>query len=268
MIQIQASDLTVKDSDISTSTDGSGTGGKLTLEVANAIQLSGITGVFSNTRSEQLPAGDAGQIIIKAKALYLTEGAQIGSGSFGPGKGGEINIQVDDIIALSDIALISVNSQGIDEQAGNAGRITITTHNLALNQGAQLGSNTFGNGQGGKIIVNASDTVSIEGYAPGDEEFPIYPSGINVSSFGNGNAGAIELTAKQLNIKAGGAIGSSTYGAGQGDNITLTASESVNITGSAKVTLVGVEYTRPSQIESASEAGANQALARFSIKSR
>ncbi|BAP57673.1 hypothetical protein THII_3376 [Thioploca ingrica] len=259
MIQIQANDLVVKDSDISTSTDGPGPGGKLTLAVANAIKLSGITGVFSSARSEQPPAGDAGQVVIKAKELYLTEGAQIGSGTFGPGKGGEIDIQVGDIIALSGSAFISVNSQGTGEQAGDAGKIIITTRDLTLTQGAQVGSTTFGNGQGGSIAINANDTVSIDGYAPGDEQFPIYPSGINVSAFGNGNAGAIELVAKQLHIKEGGAIGSSTYGAGQGDKITLTASESMNIIGSAKVTLSGTEYTRSSQVESASEAGANQA---------
>jgi filamentous hemagglutinin family protein len=259
VIQIQATDLVVKDSDISTSTDGSGTGGELTLEVANAIQLSGITGVFSSARSEQLSAGDAGRITIKAKELYLTEGAQIGSGSLGPGKGGKIDIQISDIIALSDIAFITVNSQGTGESAGDAGQIIINTKNLTLTQGAQIGSGTFGNGQGGSIIVNAGDTVSIEGYFPGDEEFPIYPSGINVSAIGNGNAGAIELTAKQLHLKEGGAIGSTTYGAGQGDKITLTVTEAMNITGTAKVTLGGIEYTRPSQIESASEAGANQA---------
>jgi filamentous hemagglutinin family protein len=258
MIQIQANDLVVTDSDISTSTNGSGAGGKLTLEVANAIKLSGITGVFSSTLSEQPPAGDAGQVVIKAKELYLTEGAQIGSGTFGPGKGGEIDLQVGDIIALSGSAFISVNSQGTGEQAGDAGKIIITTRDLSLTQGAQVGSTTFGNGQGGSIAING-DTVSIEGYAPGDEQFPIYPSGINVSAFGNGNAGAIELVAKQLHIKAGGAIGSSTYGAGEGDKIKLTASESVNITGSAKATLSGTEYTRSSQIEAASDAGANQA---------
>ena len=258
VIQIQASDLTVKDSDISTSTDGSGTGGELTLEVANAIQLSGISGVFSNTRSEQLLAGNAGQIIIKAKEIYLTEGAQIASASFGLGKGGKIDIQVENIIDLSDFALISVSSQGMDEQAGDAGKITITTRNLNLTQGAQIASATFGNGQGGSIAINASDTVSLEGYAV-DEQALTYSSGISVSAFGNGNAGAIDLTTKQLHIKAGGAIGSTTYGAGQGDKITLTATEAVNITGSPKVTLSGIENTVVSQIEAASDEGANQA---------
>jgi filamentous hemagglutinin family protein len=259
-IQIQATDLVIKDSDISTSTDGPGTGGELILEVANTIKLSGFTGIFSNARSEQSPAGDAGRIIIKAKELYLTEGAQTASGTLGPGKGGEINIQIVDIIALSDIALISVSSQGMDEQAGNAGKIIITTRNLTLTQGAQLASATFGGGQGGSIVINANDTVSIEGYyASRNEQFPIYPSGISVSAFGNGNAGAIELTAKQLHLQEGGAIGSTTYGAGQGEQITLKVTEAINITGTAKVTLRGTEYTRPSQIESASEVGANQA---------
>ncbi|NJO15608.1 MAG: filamentous hemagglutinin N-terminal domain-containing protein [Thioploca sp.] len=258
-IQIQATDLVVKDSDVSTSTDGPGTGGELTLDVANAIKLSGITGVFSSTRNEQLPAGNAGRIIIKAKELYLTEGAQIAGATFGPGKGGEIDIQVVDIISLSDIAFITVNSQGTGELAGDAGKIIINTLDLTLTQGAQIGSVTFGNGQGGSITINASDTVLIEGFAPGDEEFPIYPSGINVSAIGNGNAGAIELTAKQLHLKDGGAIGSTTYGTGQGDQITLTVTEAMNITGTAKVTLAGTKYTRPSQIESASEPGANQA---------
>lgn len=259
IIQIQATDLVVTDSAISTSTQGPSAGGELTLAVANTIKLSGITDIFSSTLSKQPPAGDAGRVIIKAKELYLTEGAQIGSGSVGPGKGGEIDIQVENIIALSDIAFITVNSQGTGELAGDAGKIIINTQDLTLTQGAQIGSVTFGNGQGGKIIVNASDTVSIEGYFPGDEEFPIYPSGINVSSFGNGNAGAIELTAKQLHLKDGGAIGSTTYGAGQGDQITLKVTEAMNITGTAKVTLGGTEHTRPSQIESASEVGANQA---------
>jgi filamentous hemagglutinin family protein len=260
-IQIQATDLIMKDSDISTSTDGSGSSGKLTLEVANAIQLSGITGVFSNARSEQPPAGDAGRITIKAKELYLTEGAQIGSGTFGPGKGGEIDIQASDAVILTAYGtFISTNSESESENepAGNAGKIIITTRDLTLTQGAQIASATFGNGEGGSIAINASDTVSIEGYAV-DEQSLIYPSGISVSAFDNGNAGAIELVAKQLHIKAGGAIGSSTYGAGQGDKITLTVAELVNVSGLAKLTLSGTEYTAISQIEAASDEGANQA---------
>jgi filamentous hemagglutinin family protein len=258
-IHIKATDLTLTNTHISSSTDGSGQSGEVILDMANTVTLAG-EGIFSNTRSQQSPAGNAGKITITAKQLFLTDEAQISSSTFGPGKGGEIDIQASEAVVLADNTLVATNSESESESiSGNAGKITITTQDLTLTQGAQMASATFGNGQGGSIAINTGGTLSIEGYFPGDEEFPIYPSGISVSAFGNGNAGAIELTTKQLQLQEGGAIGSSTYGAGQGDNITLTALESVNITGAAKVTLFGVEYTRSSQIESASEAGANQA---------
>ncbi len=262
IIHIKATDLIMKDTDISSSTNSAGRGGEVVLDIAKVVTISGyLYGIFSSARSEQTPAGDAGKITITAKDLYLTEGAQISSSSFGHGQGGEIDIQASDAIILSDFAFISVNSQGIGEQAGDAGKIILTTHDLSLAQGAQIGSVTFGDGQGGAIIINASGTVTVDGYAPGDEFSPIYQSAINVSADigSSGNAGVIDLTARQLNIKDGGAIGSTTYGAGQGDNITLNVAESVNISGAAKVNVDGTEQSFASQVEAASQEGANQA---------
>ena len=46
---------------------------------------------------------------------------------------------------------------------GNSGGVEINTANLSVTNGAQISSSTFGLGDGGAILINASESVVLEG---------------------------------------------------------------------------------------------------------
>jgi filamentous hemagglutinin family protein len=306
----------------STTTESSGDGGDIILRVDNAAILIGsdpdaIEGIFANTLSQAPQAGNAGTISITAQNLTLSQTVQIISETFGIGEGGSVDINVGDKISLSTVALLSTSSNYEGELAGNAGSLSIQTHELnldgatiasstfgtgqagkisvvatgqidldngagifslsypqsslstgnagkisiqahqlSINEGAQIVSATLGDGQGGMITLDIADTLAITGYLlSGNPAAPFLPSGINVSTAAQGNAGAIDITARNIMINGGGAIGSDTYGPGTGDQIKVEATDSIIISGSMTEALSDGNVEITSTISSASQEG-------------
>lgn len=321
---IAVTDLTVFQSQISNSTNGSGKGGNIMVNAKGTITINGSKNGWYGLFANSLPNsnGDAGQISITAKNLHLSDYAQIASSTFGIGQGGSINLKTTDSLTLSNASVILTASESEQPDAGNAGIISIqadhlvlkgddteinnvtwgtgqggaividVTGNITLSGGdifagsisreteagnggvisiranqlflideAQIASATFGSGKSGTITINAADTISLEGYIIEDEK--AFSSAISVSTYGSGDAGAVKLTTKHLQIKGGGGISNVTYyGAGQGgdtfieatDSITISAPETANLSES-QVEGVAKGITSASQRGSTGNAG-------------
>jgi filamentous hemagglutinin family protein len=256
VIDIAANELTLSKTDISTSTLGAGKSGNILVNADGTVNISGQeNGLFANSKG----AGEGGKISITAKELHLTEGGQIGNGTFGAGNGRDIEIKVSGAVTLSKEALIQNNSEG----TGNAGAIFIKAAKLTLSDGSQLTSSTFGAGQGGAIVIEVADTISLEGYMVADN---IYPSGITTSTLDRGDAGTIRLTTKQLKINQGATIESATswgedidgvtyYATGKSGTVTLNVTGALEIAGVEKV--AGTDQTVVSKVNSRSDGTGN-----------
>ena len=75
----------------------------------------------------------------------------------GAGLGLDLRITADALI--TNRALLTTDSLG----AGRARDLRLTAGSVHLEQGAQIGSNTCGPGQGGTVRVTASDTLTLAG---------------------------------------------------------------------------------------------------------
>lgn len=129
-IKIEARQMNLNQSVITSDTGGGGAGGTITIQVAGALTVQN-SAIFSNSFSEQSPAGKAGQIEITAPQVNLKDYAAISSSTFGPGQGGTIKITgVDTLTLLSGFILSDSASETID--AGNAGEITIQANQIYL----------------------------------------------------------------------------------------------------------------------------------------
>ncbi len=204
---------------------GAGQGGKIAMK-ADSITLTGNDkrGVNSGISSIAYSSGDGGTITLTAKQLNVLNGTNINALSGGTGQGGNISIQVDNlklegINAAKNGSKISANAQGNTINAGNGGTIKISAKNLQLLDGAQIGTTTFGPGQGGIITIDV-ETANISGK---DQSENGYSSGILTESATeeSGNAGTIILTANSLNLDANALIAAETFGTGTGGNITI-----------------------------------------------
>ncbi|WP_017655207.1 S-layer family protein [Fortiea contorta] len=106
---------------------------------------------------------------------------------------------------------------------GNGGNIDIQTGKLSLDNGSYFTASTNGQGNGGNIIVKATDTISISNNST------ISSSVINT---GVGNAGNIDILAKSFSASGGSLIFNSNLGGkGNGGNILINTKDYVSLTG-------------------------------------
>lgn len=211
---------------------GGGRAGQSTVEATGDVALSGASRLTSITF---LGSGPAGEMRVTARNLTLTEGSSLSASTFGNGAGGRISITAASL------------------RLGSGGRIT-TSSEFDV-------SSTPGTGRGGDIAVNATGTVDVSGPGSGlfsqTETFGdggtirVTASDIRVASGGlistastdphqltAGNAGAINLTARNaIRLESGGAITTQSVAAGGGTMI-LVAGNLLSVTDSRITTSV------------------------------
>ncbi len=241
-IDIQADNLNLTDGAwINAKTEGSGDSGNIIIKVSDSVTLSGeneqpdICKIVSNTQDKTDSAGDGGRIEITAKDVNIRDGAEIGTTSFGPGNAGHITVHTDNSITLSGensngkASKIVSNAQGKTESAGDGGSIEFTAKESYLRDGAEIGTTSFGTGNGGNIKIQ-SDLISLSG-----ESSSGYLTKISSNAQGEteaaGNGGTIEINSGDLQITDGAQISAATIGAGNGGNINIQAGGTIRISG-------------------------------------
>ncbi|MDJ0799704.1 MAG: filamentous hemagglutinin N-terminal domain-containing protein [Calothrix sp. MO_167.B12] len=208
---------------VSASTRGQGNAGTVTINATDLIKFDGeSSGAFSRVSSSA--DGNAGGVLITAGSLEVLNGAQISSGNFGLGNGGDILIQVGDSINIASSS--SINSSIGNGGLGNGGDIDILGKSLTLTDDSIINSGIFGKGDAGNISVKVNGDVTLTNSSN------IFS---NVESNGIGNAGNINLIANNIFLKDGSQLASSIRGLGNGAKISLVASGEISFTGFSNI---------------------------------
>jgi large exoprotein involved in heme utilization and adhesion len=107
--------------------------------------------------------------------------------------------------------------------------LTLETGQLSLSQGGQIGVSTFGTGNAGELNVNATE-IELIGYNPINGN----PSGLfaNVDDNATGIGGDVTIQTQGLRIIDGATLSASTFGKGDAGNLSVTASERIEVSGS------------------------------------
>ena len=136
----------------------------------------------------------------------------------------ELSLNFPNNLALTDISL--VQKSGIYASGNHGGDIQITGNNIRLIDDSTLKAETFGNQSGGTIGLNARDTIEV---------IKTGNFGVDISTltFGDGDAGNIIIETKKLILKDGVQIAASSLGAGDGGELKINASESVELMGTS-----------------------------------
>ncbi|MBW4458018.1 MAG: hypothetical protein KME55_38375 [Nostoc indistinguendum CM1-VF10] len=110
---------------------------------------------------------------------------------------------------------------------GDAGDLTIKTNTLLIKDGAEVGTSTFGAGNGGNLSVNAQNMQII-----GESPDGLYSSVLSASALPNstGDAGDLTIKTNTLLIKDGAQVSAGTFGAGKGGDLSVDA-QNVQIIG-------------------------------------
>ncbi len=236
-IQITANRIAVTEgAQINSFTAGPGAGGNVMLRATEMVSLRGTTpdGRFSSGISADAEReGSAGDVMVVAATLSLSDGARLESSTFGPGSGGNITVKASDTVSVDGPSQMSVQTLGRAAGAGDAGTIMVTASRVTLTKGGQINSSTSGLGQAGNVTVTAADTVAVSGNIIFNGITS--PSGISAQSRqrgeGAGNAGAVMVMAPRVLVTDGALISSSTFGPGRAGTVTVAATDTVTVSG-------------------------------------
>jgi filamentous hemagglutinin family protein len=233
---------------ISSVSNGNGNAGDISINASELININA-NGFADNTIVSQLGlegTGNAGDIIIRTTNLSLNNGGQIVARTLGNGNAGNISINASESVSIdgsgNDVFIGNFSSNILSnvglEAIGNAGILQINTKYLSLTNSGQINAITDGNGNAGNIVINASESVSIDGV--NEEGFSsLITNQSQPEDFVNG--GIIDVVTNSLSLTNGGRIITSIFGNGNAGNILINASESILIdTESAIFNTVGI----------------------------
>ncbi len=246
----------IRNSTLSTSTNGSGDAGNLIINTRQLIvQESSTISSIARAGSE----GRAGNVAINAEQVNVLGGAQISASSFGQGQGGNLLLNSDSV-NLSGVSLDSGRSSGLfttsEAGAGNrggeirvnakdlriadgavvnarsqsnfpGGDIIVNTHTLDLIGGGKILATAFSAGDAGNITVNVIDRISLAGSDP----FATIVNNSNPASGffadtaidSTGAGGNILVNASEIILAQGAGIAVSSQGSGEAGNLEIQA---------------------------------------------
>ncbi|MCC5668413.1 filamentous hemagglutinin N-terminal domain-containing protein, partial [Nostoc sp. CHAB 5784] len=249
-LTIKTNTLLLKDGAyVSTGTRGGGKGGNLNVDAQN-VQIIGtsangefVSGLYANAIPNS--TGDAGDLTIKTNTLLIKDGAQVSASTWGGGKGGNLNVDAQDVQIIASGLFAGTNS------TGDAGDLTIKTNTLLLKDGAQVSASTWSRGKGGNLSVDAQDIEIIGTSADGR-----FGSGLLASAQANsaGDAGDLTIKTNTLLLKDGAQVSTGTSGEGDGGNLSVDAQD-IEIIGTSADGRFGSSLLASAQANSTGDAG-------------
>jgi large exoprotein involved in heme utilization and adhesion len=274
----QTGDLTIAAEQLSLQNGGTITsqtfvpvaGGNVVMNVAGSIVVDGFvaanpalpSGILTSTAN----AAKAGDITVSTGNLRILNGGNMTSFTLASGQTGKVQVNVQDLIELAGINPIVLAPSTLTTAtlgSGNANSIFVNTSRLVVRDGALVGSNAPNTGSSGNVMINASQSVVVQGRTllsinpsrivstaeildPVTQAafgFPPIPSGdsgsltintpllritdgalISVRNDGPGSAGDLQINGKSVFLDHQGNITASTA-SGNGGNIRLNLQE-------------------------------------------
>ncbi|MGK7923791.1 MAG: filamentous hemagglutinin N-terminal domain-containing protein [Spirulina sp.] len=160
--------------------------------------------------------GSAGDVQINADSVYLDGQSHIAGYSLLDGKSGNINVSTDRLQITGD-SYMTVSNLG----TGDAGNLNIQANSVLLEEGNL--STLAVDGKGGKIDLRLSDNLVLR-----------QGSSISAATTGTGDAGDVQVQANSVLVD-GSSIEGTTL-SGSGGNISLQASDRLQVTNGGNIT--------------------------------
>ncbi|MEH2195236.1 MAG: filamentous hemagglutinin N-terminal domain-containing protein [Nostoc sp.] len=231
-IRINARELFIKNSArLSAVSFSQGNGGNIFIDTHDAVTFDATNGKNSLTGAVSFAngTGNSGDIQLKTGTLALINGGTITASA--NQNAGNIKIDTRDAVIVDGISGNNTSGAFTNLLAGGVGKggdIQITTNSLKLTNGGQLGAASFGKGNAGNIIVNASDAIAIDGVSSNGRSSGAFTT---LQGEAEGKGGNINLRTGSLFLTNGGIVNASTFARGDGGNITIDARDRIFIEG-------------------------------------
>ena len=210
-IEIHAGSVDLYQSVISTTTAGQGSAGKISLQAVNALSLADSD---ISTSVKQTGTGNAGGINLKARSLFLTDGAQLNAVTSGQGNAGDILINTTDKVSVSGTNTIVTPTNFFNTLLMKP---FTTAPSFVDGVSSGIFTSTNSSGVGGNVIVN-TNTLSISNGAV-----------VDARTTATGRGGVIKINTNTFEAMSGGQLSAITSGSGSAGSITLNATGNVTL---------------------------------------
>ena len=230
-IILSTNNLTVNNGgQVDATTEGQGDSGLIDITATGDIVIDGegMNGINPSGIASNVDVGAEGNsqgIIISTHNLTLSNGGRLIAATSGRGNSGSVEVVATGDITIdgegnSDNTLSGLFNQVMVGAEGNSQEIVISTNNLNVANGGSISASTFGQGNAGSISITAIGDIAING-----ENVDGVPSGVNsrVNVDAVGNAGGINISTTDLNLTAGGGVDASTAGQGNAGAVSVIA---------------------------------------------
>ncbi|MEQ9001122.1 MAG: S-layer family protein [Coleofasciculus sp. B1-GNL1-01] len=226
-IEINTKQLKLRDGAIIFSpTFGQGSGENLSVRAWESVELIG-SGLVTSTVKDA--TGAAGNITINTRQLIVRDGAVVAAVTFGKGAGGEIAINASESVEVLESPTEALVPTGIFANTiggtGAAGGMTIDTERLIVQGGAQIATQSgllflgyTKGGEGGNLIIRASELVEVSGISTDNR----FNSGIYSGTDTSSRGGHLTIIAPLLLLKNNAIVTARTLGTGQGGNLMIS----------------------------------------------
>ena len=215
-------------SQVSPATIGQGNAGNITITARDRVSFDGAdsngfsSGAFSTVQPRGI--GRGGNVSITTGTLSLTNGAALTATTGGQGDAGSVTITARDLVSFDGVgsngfgsgAYSTVQPRGI----GRGGNVSITTGTLSLTNGGQVSAATGGQGDAGSVTITARNLVSFDGVGSNGDSSGAFST---VVSGGIGQGGTIAINTDRFSITNGARLTASSEGQGAAGDLEVTA---------------------------------------------
>jgi large exoprotein involved in heme utilization and adhesion len=226
-VTVNAKYIDIDGAFISSSTSGKGNAGT-TIITSDSMKLANFGGVSSQPLENS--EGHGGLVTIDTKQLEIDRSASISVGTSGAGHAGNVMINADSI-KLSDKGNIS--SGAFKDSSGDGGAIRINAKQIGF-----IESRTDGKGSAGNVMITGdilkitngritTSSINEDAKAGGSisidaDRLEIVNGFVVSETYGNGNAGQLSVNTDSIQLLENGFISTSTFGKGSAGNVSVT----------------------------------------------
>ncbi|RCJ26162.1 filamentous hemagglutinin [Nostoc minutum NIES-26] len=242
-IQVQARNITLSDSSVIFAiASGSTTSGNLVINAVESVKLSDGSNIITLAEGE----AKTGDVIVKAGNFIELVGTS------------------ESLTTIaSQVCVLSLNCENV---TGSAGNLTIESRQLLIRDGAAIEASTFGAGRAGNVLIIASDSIELIGTSSnGEFRSGIFAQVAQGSIDNPGDAGTLTIETKRLTVQGGAQISTAARNSGNGGNLTINASDTIQLSGTSLFATASFQDTNRSGIFVSAESEATGNVGNLNI---
>lgn len=224
---------------------GSEPSGDINIEMSGAIEFVGVTSPSSfldssvvkpGIISQTFMSGKGSDINLSAEGINLSDFSQVNTIAYGSGDGGNINLDVDNSLAIEgtppieEVPLPSGIST-VTTASGAGGNISLEGKRLSLQQGGLIISQALQKGSGGNIDASFTESVNLSGAFALDVSSNSFLRSTIGTTTVLAEGGNLAVETAKLKLGDGARINATTSGTGSSGDIDIDATTSIQIEG-------------------------------------